>query len=357
MPRYKEEAHARKLMALLEQTFASPPASLALAMEGAGVHWHVDARAQARSCRVHAFHYYRQGAEYYLVLFEGTQELASGRTRLIDEVAPVLQAWLLEETSLQELYSRFSFIDQQKRALEALRGKVDAVLERLGSARRCGLAQQLSDIYGLNVEGNERDCELEALGPGSEARCRFRHRGTILAVGESPDVDALATAVGRWLDAGDGVEPLTREFSFVHAEPHALAYEQGRYAEWLWDFHVSESRREQLEKSARPLVAHLPLLERMALHPVIRRFFFFTSVDALCFSRCPRYPFSTKGLPVIIPRHHPRSLGADPGPVRYTVRCGERKMDGDVEAVCRFVEEVLTAEGDTTFYGSLERRE
>ncbi|MCY1020564.1 DUF6193 family natural product biosynthesis protein [Pyxidicoccus sp. MSG2] len=359
MPRYEEEAHARELLALLELRFARPSAPVALAMEGAGVHWHVDARAGARSCRVHTFHYNREGAEYYLVLSEGegAPALAKGRTRSLDVVPHVLQAWLLDETPLHELYSRFPFIDRQKRALEALRGKVDVVLERLGSSRRCSFKREIGDFYTLTVEGDGRSCELEAPQPGSEARCTFSHLGTNLAVGATSDVDALATAVGQWLDSGARVDPLTREFSFVQGEPHASSYEQGRYAEWLWDFHIAHARRSQASGSWDPMVAHLPLLERMARHPTIRRFFVFTSHEVLCFSRCPVYPFSTAGLPAVIPDQRSRAPGAGSGLARYTVRASDRKLEGSAEEVLQFVEEILTAEGDTTFYGSVERRE
>jgi hypothetical protein len=350
MPRYEEEAHARELLALLELRVARPSAPVALAMEGAGVHWHVDARAGERSCRVHTFHYNREGAEYYLVLSEGTQRLAEGRTRSSDVVPHVLQAWLLDEAPLHELFSRFPFIDRQKRALEALREKVDVVLERLGSSRRCSFQKKIGDFYTLTVAGDARSCELEALQPGSEARCTFSHLGTDLAVGATSDADALATAVGRWLDSGARVDPLTREFSFVHGEPHAPSYEQGRYAEWLWEFHIAHARRSQASGSWEPMVAHLPLLERMARHPVIRRFFVFTSHEVLCFSRCPGSPFSTAGLPVIIPDQRSRAPRADPGLARYTVRAHDRKLEGSAEEVLQFVEEILTAEGDTTFY-------
>ncbi|WP_164009716.1 DUF6193 family natural product biosynthesis protein [Pyxidicoccus trucidator] len=352
MPQFEAEIIARELLALLERHFASPSVPVRLVLEGAGVHWHVEVRAEVRACRVSAFRYYRQeGTEYCLTLREGSQKSANGRTWSLEEALRVLQDWLVEAVPLQDLYARFPFLDRKKRELEALRRKVDAVLERLGSPRRCLLREPLGDFYTLTVNGEDRACELDALHGGSEARCTFLHLGTRLAEGKASDVDGLSTAISGWLDSGVRVEPLQREFPFIRIEPHAPAYEAGRYAEWRWDDAIARARESQGVKGWAPLVPLLPLLERMASRPIFRRFFFFTSHDTLCFSRCPRHPFSTEGLPYISPRFKGGPM-ADLTEARYSAHCGERTLEGGPEEICQFVEGILATEGDTTFYGS-----
>ncbi len=214
-----------------------------------------------------------------------------------------------------------------------------------------GGAGSLGDRYELWVHGEERSCHLERMKEGN--RCTFRQLNTHMAVGETTDTAALAAAIARWMEGRARVDELGHEFPFVRVEPHARAYEEGRLAEWQWDDTLERARSLLPEKRDDVLVYHLPLLERLAQQPVIRRFFTFTSHESLCFSRCPDYPFSTWGLPRVTPlleRGHKPGTPAS----RYRVTCGKQRLEGDAASTLRFIEEVFQAEGDTSFDGSLE---
>jgi hypothetical protein len=336
----EEEKLGRELLALVQQAF-SQGQELQLALEGSGVHWHVDATVPERTLRVHTLHS-REGAEYLCELSLEGSLVARGSTRERDTVLHLLKMWLVEQEALEEVYYPFPFVDERQRAMRALAQEVESALVREGFSFRTELFQDLYEEWHFGISGDERTCSLGWDVNEGRAHCAFVHRGTRLAVAVAVDASALTAPIARWLQGGVRTEELAKDFPVISPEVYAKAYDEGAYAEWRWKEALAWTRRGQ---GYQPFLAHLHLLERLSKR--VQRYFIVTNLPALAFSRCPNPPFSSQGLPWVRPVSQEGS-----GPAtRFLVGCGSEKREGDVAEVARFIEDVFEKEGDTTFYG------
>jgi uncharacterized protein DUF6193 len=110
--------------------------------------------------------------------------------------------------------------------------------------------------------------------------------------GWSSELRAIAAAISGWLsDEQPRVDAMAARFSFLEVEPLGRAYERGEAIEYVW--------RGLLESP--PVDAMLPLIERAADQPRLRRLRPWTSLDRVCFSRWVGWPFSND-LPYAAPR-------------------------------------------------------
>lgn len=216
---------------------------------------------------------------------------------------------------------------------------LDDALARIGSDLR-----GVRDGAYLWVCGPRRYCLVDAT---SRLRCVFGEVRTALAVAETADVADLALPIQRWLVEPILAAELVARHPFAHTTEVADFYEQGRLAEWRW-----RKLRRMVDKVAATgsgLDPYLQLFPVIAQRPSINGFFAFFSVNRLRFSRCPYYPFSTYGLPIVVPRSD-----QEPDAAPFRVQVGDRTFDGAPKAVCDFLNEALTAEGNTTFDGNVE---
>ncbi|NMO23100.1 hypothetical protein HPC49_29585 [Pyxidicoccus fallax] len=345
---------ASGLRALVAQTLGERGTPIPVTLTGAEVNWFVEATVGARTCRVQVFQYLDGPIKYSADFIEAGHSVARGEDLSQDEVARACAAWLLDAVPREGLHQRFPFVDRSKRRLDALRPVLDAALERRGSPLRGRREHGLSS-EALWVERDARTCQLTWPPEGEQLHCSFRHRRRSLATVETRDTEALVSAMLRWIDGGARPSELRAEYPFVRLEPYALAHEEGRFAEWRWEESLKQARAAMESRVSSPLVPHLELLERLHALPSARRFYFFTSLWTLKFSRCPDYSSSTTGLPFIIP-HLETGPGSESSRVsrRFIAHCGGRTYEGDAAGVCRFVEWVFDAEVDSLFDGNLE---
>jgi hypothetical protein len=336
----EEEKLGRELLALLQEAF-SQGQDVQLALEGSGVHWHVDATVPERLLRVHTLHSH-EGAEYLCELSLEGSLVARGRTRERATVLSLLKMWLVDQEPPEEVYYPFPFVDERQRAMRALAREVDSALVREGLSFQTVLSQDLYEVWNLWVLGDERACSLGWDVNEGRAHCAFSHLGSQLAEAVSEEASALTAPLARWLQGGVCTEELAKAFPIVSPEAWAKAYDEGTYAEWRWKEVLSRTRDAQ---GYRPFLPHLHLLERLSKR--VQRYFIVHNLSVLAFSRCPTPPFSTEGLPWVRPLSEEGS-----GPAtRFLVGCGTEKREGDVAEVARFIEDVFEKVGDTTFYG------
>lgn len=88
-----------------------------LSAEGAGVHWQCRAQRGTASCLTACF---EVGGPKYLISFLHEEELATGRTNSLEATLDDIEDWL-QHRDVVRLHERFSFVDQNKRALLHIR--------------------------------------------------------------------------------------------------------------------------------------------------------------------------------------------------------------------------------------------
>lgn len=300
MRRYPEQSIAEQLGARLTS------AALEARVEGEGVHWRVRVGTrEARSATVDCFHYAAnvhalmlranpinaptpaappcvpyEGAEYAIRLSEAGRDIATGRTRNGDDVAPCLRGWLDGE-SLDALVIHSPFVAFELRTLRAIAATLDPAYTSLdASLSSPSLVARVAD----------RSCTLKLWQ--RFVVCDFCSDRAELARGT--DLRDVRAAVRAWLVERVDVLTLAARVE-VSLSPHAEWFERDA-ARWNW-LRMRDRIREPTDVLA-PLRA---LIERLEESAIATRFFTYSSLDRLCFSASSHYPWVSPGLPVVAP--------------------------------------------------------
>ena len=348
-----EQLTARALAAAMT---AALPATCAITVKGEGVHQSVITVCDDRRVEIDCFWYDqvgpdtlklgmsaanahlgavdtgmtqepRQGAEYLVDLCEGDSRIADGRTHSHGNVIGCVRAWLIERRAVTELYGEWPFIDATRRGLRHLAGLVEAALTAGGPVRVVIERDIGSELWAY---GDDRSCRIDEGG------------GVAFLIGLSQAAhatlgnDRLGAAVAAWTEVGVSLSELTGRVPGLAVLPHAEILEAGDAARWHW-----QNLLEGARNGGPPLGPYLPLLELVVERPAISRFFSFTSLHWLCFSRSSNFPFVTDGLPVLSP--------AQDG---YTIELGQERWTGAAAATAARLEEILSATPGTPFRGN-----
>jgi hypothetical protein len=275
----------------------------------------------------------------------GDVEVATGRTQRLDEAAHAVRDWLLAGCDLGAMYAAHVFVDQHLRALGSMSERVDRELAMLGSALRVAPDEDWAgrEFTEAWIYDGPRSCWLT---PGAGERLSLAlllHRTQIAQV-EDLEVEIAARAIASWFGPDGSVAAVQRVAPRCEPARFAAAFERGDYLAWHWGNVLEEA------DSSSVLALHRPLLDRIATSDVARRFYSFTSLNRLCFSRCSLYPFDTDGLPMV----HPVRDGRD---VVYVIGVGDAERGrGDAREALACIERVLAAEPQPAYFGNIDDR-
>jgi hypothetical protein len=340
--------------------------------EGAGVNWIVSARAGVRHCRIHCFHYggdegalqlgmrgnahlskveagapprVRSGAEYAFTFLEDDTERATARTPLRDEAASAARDWLVAGCDLAAMYERYPFVDETLRVLRAAIERVEREMVALGLNLRFERDEDWagSEFSEAWIYAGPRSCRL-APEDGDRVSLALLLMRTQLGRVDGLDAATAAKAIAAWFGAPESVRAVQSVTPQCALLPFAADFERGDYSAWHWGNVLDQAR------SSNVLALHGPLLARIVVSETARRYYSFTSLWSLCFSRSSLYPFDTAGLPVVWPAR-------EEGRVSYVVQIdGHEVKKGDDREVFEVIESVLAAQAQPTYFGNLYDR-
>src|SRR5688572_10602431 len=138
---YQEEIYAKQLYKVLQKKFYGrqnviikilrleknneSKSDIEIAIEGAGVHWHCKISKGMRQSIIYCFDIDFTNLEYkgpeYATSFEANGHVeARGRTFDMNRTIEAVTIWL-EGKPVEQLYYKFSFIDEKKRQLEGIK--------------------------------------------------------------------------------------------------------------------------------------------------------------------------------------------------------------------------------------------
>lgn len=362
MSECKEKTLAKSLYKFLK---AQCKSWAKVSIEGEGIHWHVEIKKAPRRCSIHCMHYgdmdglwlgmrgnthlrgtsntpqkMHRGAEYLVAFYKNEERICEGRTYDYDSIYECGKAWILAQHDREELYAQFDFIDKNTRALQALAKQIDASQQRHGSAMKTHFEPSYTGDVGVElwVYGEYYSCRI-CTSPTEAISCSFFLHATLLASLQSTNED-IESSVHLWIDKQISVAELAQKFPQLQISDFAQIFERGDYAEWHWHNVLQQARN-----GDGVLEYYLPIIEKIVTIPEIRRFFSFTSLNMLCFSRCSHYPFRTEGLPVLYPTEE-----------GCLVKCGEEHVCGDADVVCNFLAQHLKRLAmPTPYLGTIEQ--
>jgi hypothetical protein len=268
------------------------------------------------------------GPEYLVVLREGDQRIAGGRSRIADDVIACGRAWLERGLSLEAIERELPFVDARRRRLRELQRHIEGC-DRIEIEHEIG--------YELWAYGSGRSCELRCgadltdnvtiacyLGQARVARAEMNRE--------------VRPVVEAWLVEGCTLADLVARFPNAGPEPHAEALERGEASAWHW-LHVQN----RLSDSGDALVPLKPLIERLLKRPAVTQFFSFSSLFSLCFSASSHYPWVNSGLPAVWPTERDGTVVVEIAGVRTL--CA-------IEDAVELIESALVAYPTRPFVGS-----
>jgi len=233
--KYSEEDVAKDLHRDLIQRFRTKATTISI--DGAGVHWHCAVERENSRCSIACFT--SLGTEYYTDFIRDAADMATSRISSRDQTIDAVADWL-EGCEIAELYERYPFVDQEKRALVRLRDQVVTMVPELRQSANCYLDHQIADIYYLRMTAGDRSCELSFYGKNELPDAKFFWHDCQLFQFQSDDHSQLAAVLKRWICDRALPSTMRNEFSWLQIGDLADYYEAGKPVEgefvqsWDW---------------------------------------------------------------------------------------------------------------------------
>ncbi len=374
-----EELIARALY----QRISDSLSQLSTSIDGAGVHWHVDIQTEdgERSCRIHCFNYdaalpsltlglrgnthlsklriatppkHRVGAEYLIYFHSAGKPRAIGRTQEITFVQDAVGGWVADRMDLSALHKRCFFVDERWRAMKDISARVTPVLKALGSQTELVIegSPEVSEFNELWVYAGKRSCRLTE-GARKSINLELLLERTSLACLDNIDEQIAGEVVKHWIDSKGTLGGVNQISSGLELFPFALEFEAGNHSVWHWGNVMLQAEHSDV------LSFYRPVLERILKSTFAARFFSFTSLSSLFFSRSALYPFDTDGMPCLYPADEPS--GEKPFAIKFMP--SDRSLENNAQPetftaqqAFDFIEKILSREPISPYFGDLESR-
>ena len=193
-----EEIYARQLYLALQNKFQvrqnaisnffrlrkkhESNSDIKISIEGAGVHWHCTVVKGMKQAAISSFdNSFRdleyKGPEYFTSFKSNGQKAATGRTFNMNETIEAVVKWL-EGKTVEELYSRFNFIDEKKRKLEGIKAEIIKFYPQLRDCPVKDVIEESFSFYSLWFTQATRSCRIYYYGYEADPRYLFNWEDT-----------------------------------------------------------------------------------------------------------------------------------------------------------------------------------
>ncbi|MBL7645885.1 MAG: hypothetical protein JNK74_06800 [Candidatus Hydrogenedentes bacterium] len=388
--RFIEEDLAKDMLHHLTKSLSGAEPAVSLSISGFGVHWHIDASAGARTCHINCFNYVADGlrrvkrmrkreasrfsfrdisrkypgAEFLIVFRDVSDRACEERTSERDPegrfytskaVVACIRRWVLDVATKDDLYEAFPCVDIRKRALLELVGYVTSYCALHGISMRIEIEPgKFGDGGEVRIEGTGRLLRIDASRMPEDRcfRCTVELRNTVVGSVKAASFPEIAKAAQVWIVEEASVTGIGSAVPQLTIHPYADFFERGDYAGWHWNREIHWAREDRKSCESQYMACYLPLLELLGADPVTRRFFTFTSMGRLAFSRCSEYPYATAGMPWVWADRsaYPKPLGYSAGHDRHCSTC---EVEGDAGVVFQFLKRYLANVWESGVYGEL----
>ena len=367
----------------LYQQLSSSLSQLLVSVDGAGVHWHVDIQTEdgERSCRIHCFNYdaarasltlglqgnahlsklriamprkHRAGAEYLIYFYSAGKPRAIGRTQEMTFVQDAVGSWVADRMDLPALHERCFFVDERWRAMKDISARVTPVLKALGSQTELVIegSPEVSEFNELWVYAGKRSCRLTE-GARKSINLELLLERTSLACLDNIGEQVAGEVVKHWIGSKGTLGGVNQISSGLELSPFSLEFEAGNHSAWHWGNVMLQAEHSDV------LSFYRPILERILKSTFAARFFSFTSLSSLVFSRSALYPFDTDGMPSLYPADD--SSSEKPFAIEFMSSDKSLKNNAESETFTArqafdLIEKILSREPILPYFGDLESR-
>lgn len=262
----KAEIYARQFYQELksefwgEQNFISKllgtKSKIIITLNEAGTQSNCTLKKDSRLCSIHCFdpdwlNLSYKGPEFYTTYIEKGKSIAKGRTFNKLETIESIRNWLQNET-LEELYSKFSFIDKKKRQLEKLRAEINNSNPNLHTISKNTVAIESFSSYSLWFKDDDRSCRIYYYGYEPNPRYIFKWDDCAILETSGSDIQRLGTLINKWIFDKAMPSALKKEFPELAFNKLAEYYEKGNGIEGefilSWDYIENFYQELELEK-------------------------------------------------------------------------------------------------------------
>jgi hypothetical protein len=188
-----------------------------------------------RQCSIHCFdidwmNLKHKGPEFYTTFIENGKSIANGRTFDKHKTMDAIRNWMQNKT-LDELYTKFDFIDEKKRQLEKLRADINSSNDQLLAISQNEVAEENFSNYSLRFKDDNRSCRIYYYGYEQNPRYIFNWDDCVIFETSSSDTNRLGHLIKKWVF--DKEMPSTLKIGFPEISFGKLAeyYEKGNGVE------------------------------------------------------------------------------------------------------------------------------
>lgn len=204
---------------------------IAITLKEAGTQSECTITKEARQCSIHCFanewnDLKYKGLEFYTTYIENGKSIASGRTFDKLRTLDAIENWMQNKT-LNELYSKFDFIDEKKRQLEKIRAGINKLSPQLATISQNSVVEESFSFYSLWFGNDNRNCRIYYYGYEPNPRYIFKWDDCVIFETSSSDIKRISTLITKWVF--DKAMPSTLKVEFPEIDFGKLAeyYEKG----------------------------------------------------------------------------------------------------------------------------------
>jgi len=248
---HKQEIYAKQLYLELQNKFHGrqnaitkilrlkennePKSDIKISIEGAGVHWHCKVSKGIRQSIIYCFdidftNLEYKGPEYATSLETNGHREAGGRTFDINMTIEAVTIWL-EGKTIEELYSKFNFIDERKRQLEGIKRDIIKSNPEILDSSVNDIMEENFSTHSLWVKKESRSCSVCYYGYELNPRYLFNWDDSLIFETSSSETDRMGFLIKRWVVDNAMPSTLTCEFPEIKFGKLAQYYEQGNGVE------------------------------------------------------------------------------------------------------------------------------
>ena len=258
------------IVKFLGPTTNEPKSDIGITLTEAGTQSQCTITRKLRQCSIHCFDIDRndveyKGPEFYTAFILNGKSIANGRTFDKHQTIDAIKNWI-ENKTIEELYSKFDFIDQNKRQLEKIRADINSVNTQLLAISQNEVAEGLFSSYSLWFKHNNRSCRIYYYGYEPNPRYIFHWDDSRIFETSSADIKRLGSLITKWVSDQEMPSTLKMEFPEIVFGKLSEYYEKGNGIEGefilSWDSVETFYREFDLDKKSEILQLMKQMRER-----------------------------------------------------------------------------------------------
>ncbi len=204
---------------------------IGISLKEAGTQSECTITKQSRQCSIHCFDIDRmdlkyRGLEFCTTFIADGKPITHGRTLDKLKTMQAIRNWIQNKT-VEELYSNFDFIDQNKRQLEKLRAYINTSNTQLLTISQNEVAEEFFSSYSLWFKHENRSCRIYYDGYKPSPRYIFNWDDCLIFETSSYEIHKVGCLINKWVLDQEMPTTLRMEFPEVEFGKLAEYYEMG----------------------------------------------------------------------------------------------------------------------------------